>query len=152
LIWVKNSLVLGRQDYQWQHEPCLYGAKKPDPVELTETVQREHETALYGWTEGAAHVWNSDRKQTTVLYFDRPTKSGDHPTMKPVALFAYLIQNSSRREAKVYDPFMGSGTTLMACEQLGRTAYGMELDPRFVDVIVKRWETLTGQKATRERP
>ena len=150
LIWKKSSLVLGRQDYQWQHEPCLYGAKKPDPAELTETVQREHETALYGWTEGAAHVWNSDRKQTTVLYFDRPTKSGDHPTMKPVALFAYLIQNSSRREAKVYDPFMGSGTTLMACEQLGRTAYGMELDPRFVDVIVKRWETLTGQKAERE--
>jgi site-specific DNA-methyltransferase (adenine-specific) len=71
--------------------------------------------------------------------------------MKPVALFAYLIQNSSRREAKVYDPFMGSGTTLMACEQLGRTAYGMELDPRFVDVIVKRWETLTGQKAKREQ-
>ncbi len=151
LVWVKNSLVLGRQDYQWQHEPCLYGAKQPDPVELTETVQREHETALYGWTEGAAHVWNSDRKQTTVLYFDRPTKSDDHPTMKPVALFAYLIQNSSRREAKVYDPFMGSGTTLMACEQLGRTAYGMELDPRFVDVIVKRWETLTGQKAKREQ-
>ena len=151
LVWVKNSLVLGRQDYQWQHEPCLYGAKKPDPAELTETVQREHETALYGWTEGAAHTWNNDRKQTTVLYFDRPAKSEEHPTMKPIALFAYLIQNSTDREAKVYDPFMGSGTTLMAAEQLGRTAYGMELDPRFVDVIVRRWETLTGRKAERQK-
>lgn len=149
LVWVKNALVMGRQDYQWQHEPCLYGAKTPEPAELTETVQRQHETALYGWTEGAAHLWNSDRKQTTVLYFDRPAKSEDHPTMKPVALFAYLMQNSSARDAAVYDPFMGSGTTLMAAEQLGRTAYGMELDPRFVDVIVRRWETLTGQKATR---
>ncbi len=151
LIWVKNALVLGRQDYQWQHEPCLYGAKEPDQGKLTETVQRQHETAIYGWTDGAAHIWNNDRKQTTVLYFDRPTKSDEHPTMKPVALFAYLVQNSSRREAKVYDPFMGSGTTIMACDQLGRTAYGMELDPRFVDVIVKRWETLTGQKATLEK-
>ena len=151
LIWVKNALVLGRQDYQWQHEPCLYGAKEPDQGKLTETVQRQHETAIYGWTDGAAHIWNNDRKQTTVLYFDRPTKSDEHPTMKPVALFAYLVQNSSRREAKVYDPFMGSGTTIMACEQLGRTAYGMELDPRFVDVIVKRWQTLTGQKATLEK-
>lgn len=151
LVWVKNSLVLGRQDYQWQHEPCLYGAKKPEPVELTDTVQREHETALYGWTEGAAHTWNNDRKQTTVLYFDRPAKSEEHPTMKPIALFAYLMQNSTNREARVYDPFMGSGTTLMAAEQLGRTAYGMELDPRFVDVIVRRWETLTGQKAERQK-
>jgi site-specific DNA-methyltransferase (adenine-specific) len=148
LIWVKNSLVLGRQDYQWQHEPCLYGAKTPQPTELTETVQREHETAIYGWTKDAAHTWNNDRKQTTVLYFDRPSKSEEHPTMKPVALFAYLMQNSTNREARVYDPFMGSGTTLMAAEQLGRIAYGMELDPRFVDVIVKRWETLTGQTAT----
>lgn len=150
LIWVKNSLVLGRQDYQWQHEPCLYGAKGPEAPELTETVQRQHETAIYGWTEGAAHTWNNDRKQTTVLYFDRPSKSSDHPTMKPVALFAYLMQNSTPRDAAVYDPFMGSGTTLMAAEQLGRVAYGMELDPRFVDVIVRRWETMTGQKATRQ--
>lgn len=127
LIWTKDVLVMGRQDYQWQHEPCLYG-----------------------WKEGAAHGWYSDRKQTTLLRFDRPTRSEDHPTMKPVALFAYLMGNSTAPQGLAYDPFLGSGTTLIAAEQLGRTCYGMEISPAYCDVIVKRWETLTGQKATRE--
>lgn len=124
LIWVKNSMVLGRQDYQWRHEPCLYG-----------------------WKDGAAHLWASDRKQTTVLEFDRPTKNKEHPTMKPVALFDYQIKNNTKVGDVVLDLFGGSGTTVVACEQNGRTAYVLELDPRYCDVIVKRWENLTGEKA-----
>ena len=126
LIWKKNSLVLGRQDYQWIHEPCLYG-----------------------WKDGAGHKWNADRKQSTVLEFDRPTKSDLHPTMKPVNLIAYQIRNSSEQNDKVLDLFGGSGSTLMACEQLNRTCYMMEYDPRFVDVIVQRWENFTHKKAVK---
>ena len=125
LIWNKNSLVLGRQDYQWKHEPCLYG-----------------------WKEGS-HNWYGDRKQTTVIDMDKPNASRLHPTMKPVQLFAYEIQNSTKAGDKVLDLFGGSGTTLIACEQLNRTAYLMELDPRYVDVIIDRWEKMTGQKAVK---
>lgn len=124
LIWNKNSLVLGRQDYQWKHEPCLYG-----------------------WKDGASHHWYSDRSQTTVLNFDKPLRNGEHPTMKPVALFAYLIKNSTKTGDVVIDSFGGSGTTLIACEQLGRKARIMELDPHYCDVIIARWEKLTGKKA-----
>ena len=124
LIWVKDTLVLGRQDYQWQHEPCLYT-----------------------WKEGAGHPWYSDRKQTTLLHFDRPKKSELHPTMKPIPLFDYLIKNSSKGGDIVLDDFGGSGTTIMACEQNGRCGYSCELDPRYVDVIINRWEEFTGQKA-----
>ena len=124
LIWVKNAMVMGRQDYQWKHEPCLYG-----------------------WKAGAGHLWASDRKQTTVLEFDRPTKNKEHPTIKPVALFDYQIKNNTKGGDIVLDLFAGSGTTVIACEQNGRTAYVMEYDPRYCDVIVKRWENLTGEKA-----
>lgn len=121
LIWEKNSLVMGRQDYHYIHEPCLYG-----------------------WKEGSAHLWASDRKQTTILKFDRPTRSGEHPTMKPVLLFDYQIQNNTKKLDIVLDPFLGSGTTIAACEQNGRTCYGMELDPRYCDVIARRYITLAG--------
>lgn len=124
LIWNKNSMVIGRQDYQWKHEPCLYG-----------------------WKDGARHLWSSDRKQTTVLNFDRPTKSRLHPTMKPIALFDYQIKNNTKGGDIVLDLFAGSGTTIMACEQNGRKAYCMEYDPRYVDIIIKRWEEFTGKKA-----
>lgn len=124
LIWAKNSMVLGLQDYQWRHKPCLYG-----------------------WKNGASHHWFSDRKQTTVMEFDRPVKSVEHPTMKPIPLFAYLIQNSSQEGWNVYDSFGGSGTTIMACEQLNRKGFSMELDPHYCDVIINRWETYTGKKA-----
>ena len=124
LIWNKDSLVMGRQDYQWKHEPCLYG-----------------------WKDGAAHTWNSDRKQTTVLDFARPKRNDIHPTMKPIALFDYLIRNSSKGEDLVLDTFGGSGTAIMACEQDGRRCCTMELDPRYVDAIIERWETFTGGKA-----
>ena len=124
LIWVKNTMVMGRQDYQWKHEPCLYG-----------------------WKDGAGHLWASDRKQTTILNFDKPTKNKEHPTMKPVKLFDYQIQNNTKGGDIVLDLFGGSGTTIVACEQNGRCARVMELDPRYVDVIIDRWEKLTGEKA-----
>lgn len=126
LIWKKNSFVLGRQDYQWSHEPCLYG-----------------------WKGGGSHTWLNNRKQTTVLEFDRPTKSRSHPTMKPVRLFDYLIRNSAPVGSNVLDIFAGSGTTLIACEQNNRTSYNIELDEKYCDVIVKRYERLTGTKAER---
>lgn len=118
LVWLKNSLVMGRQDYHWKHEPILYG-----------------------WKEGAAHPWFSDRKQTTVLEFDRPFRNSDHPTMKPLEILMYLIKNSSKQKDIVGDLFLGSGSTLIACEQTWRNCYGMELDPKYVDVIIKRWLT-----------
>lgn len=124
LIWEKNNIVLGRQDYQWKHEPCLYG-----------------------WVEGGSHSWYSDRKQTTVMHFDKPQRADLHPTMKPVALFDYQIKNSTKSGDVVLDLFGGSGTTIMACEQDGRNACVMEFDPKYVDVIIKRWEDFTGKKA-----
>lgn len=127
LIWSKNTFVLGRQDYQWQHEPCLYG-----------------------WKDGAAHNWYSDRSQTTILEFDRPNRNAEHPTMKPVGLFQYLIGNSTKPGDIVLDSFGGSGTTLIACEQTGRSARILELDPCYCDVIIERWQNLTGQRAVRE--
>ena len=124
LIWNKNSLVMGRFDYHFKHEPCFYG-----------------------WKDGDAHKWYSDRKQTTVMDFDRPNANTMHPTMKPVALFSYLIENSSKKGDSVLDLFGGSGTTLIACEQLNRRCFMMELDPKYCDVIIDRWETYTGRKA-----
>nr|DAG19028.1 MAG TPA: adenine specific DNA methyltransferase [Caudoviricetes sp.] len=120
-IWKKNSLVLGRSPYQWQHEPCLFG-----------------------WKKGGKHNWYSDRKQTTIWEYDRPKYSKDHPTMKPVALMSYPIQNSCMSNCIVLDPFLGSGSTLIACEQTNRICYGIELDEKFVDVIVKRFIEQTG--------
>ena len=115
-IWKKNTLVLGRSPYQWRHEPCLFG-----------------------WKLAGRHQWYSDRKQTTVWEYDRPKASKDHPTMKPVALMAYPIQNSCMSNCIVLDPFLGSGSTLIACEETNRICYGIELDEKFADVIVKRY-------------
>jgi site-specific DNA-methyltransferase (adenine-specific) len=126
LIWVKSSMVMGRQDYHWQHEPCLYG-----------------------WKKGASHFWNADRKQTTVLNFDKPHKNKEHPTMKPVDLFQYQITNSSKPGDIILDTFGGSGTTLIAAERIQRQARLVELDPKYCDVIVKRWEDFTGKTAER---
>lgn len=159
LVWVKQSLIMGRGDYQWRHEPIMYG-----------------------WVPGAAHLWYGERDKDTVLdedklnigkakkeelvqiikdlqqrlyentsiiYHDKPSLSEDHPTMKPVKLIGKLVNNSSRKGDKVLDSFGGSGSTLMAAEQLGRTCYTIELDPKYCDVIVKRWEEYTGGKAAR---
>ena len=127
LIWKKSSLVMGRQDYHWKHEPCLYG-----------------------WKEGAGHLWATDRKQTTILEFDRPSRNGEHPTMKPVALFEYQMLNNTKGGDLVLDSFGGSGTTLIAAEKNGRHSCLMELDPKYVDVIIKRWQEFTGKTATLE--
>ena len=154
IIWNKSSLVLGRQDYQWKHEPCLYG-----------------------WKEGSAHYFVDDRTKTTVLdppeidinkmkaedmrellkkiydipttiiNEDKPAASREHPTMKPLKLLAHQIKNSSKVGQRVLDLFAGAGSTLMTCEQLGRISYNMELDPAYCDVIINRWEEYTGRKA-----
>lgn len=161
LIWVKNALVLGRQDYQWRHEPCLYG-----------------------WKDGAAHYFVDDRSQSTVIedagvdyrklkkdellklvlqltdvsvpntviYEDKPTKNDIHPTMKPVKLMARLIKNSTKQEQLVLDLFGGSGSTLIAYEQINRKCFTMEYDPKYCDAILDRWEKLTGEDAERITP
>ena len=116
LVWKKNALVLGRQDYQWIHEPCLYG-----------------------WKEGAGHGWYGDRSQTTVMEFNKPKKNDVHPTMKPVEMLVYLLRNSTMRGNIVLDTFGGSGSTLIACEESGRICRTMELDPKYCDVIRRRW-------------
>ena len=123
-IWKKQSLVLGRSPYQWQHEPCLYG-----------------------WKKGGKHQWYTGRKETTIWEFDKPKKNGDHPTMKPIPLLAYPIMNSSMTNCLVLDPFGGSGSTLIACEQTDRICYTIELDEKFCDVIVKRYIEQVGSDA-----
>ena len=129
LVWKKNSLVLGRQDYKWIHEPCLYG-----------------------WREGAAHDWYSDCSQTTVMEFNKTKKNDLHPTMKPVEMLCYLIGNSSKRGDIVLDTFCGSGSTLIACERTGRVCRAVELDPKYCDVIRKRWaEFVHGEGCEWER-
>ena len=126
MVWAKDSMVLGHSEYHYQHEPILFG-----------------------WIPGDRHK-NSDRTRTTLWQYDRPKANREHPTMKPVALWAQAVTDGSRKGEIVYDPFLGSGTTLIAAEQLGRKCYGMEISPQYCDVIVKRWEALTGKKATRE--
>lgn len=124
LIWNKNAIALGHQDYQWKHEPILYG-----------------------WKSGGAHFFINDRTQSTVLDENKPTRNAEHPTMKPIELLAKLIKNSTRHGETVLDPFGGSGSTLIACEQLGRKCRMIEIDPRYCDVIIDRWEIFTGKKA-----
>jgi len=154
LIWVKNALVLGRQDYQWKHEPCLYGWKEgthyftDDRTETTviddkidlKKLKKEELLALLEKMLG-------DKVPTTVLYEDKPLINDIHPTMKPIRLMARLVKNSSRPGQNVLDLFGGSGSTMMACEQLERSCFTMELDPRYVDAIINRWEKFTGEKA-----
>jgi site-specific DNA-methyltransferase (adenine-specific) len=127
LIWKKSSLVMGRQDYHSKHEPCLYG-----------------------WKDGAGHLWAADRKQTTILEFDKPSRNGEHPTMKTVALFEYQLLNNTKGGDIVLDSFGGSGTTMIAAEKNGRYSRLMELDPKYCDVIVSRWQDFTGQSAKLE--
>jgi len=115
LIWLKNTMVMGRQDYQWKHEPCLYG-----------------------WLAGDSHKWYSDRKQTTILEFDKPFRNAEHPTMKPVELFSYQIKNSSKSGDIILDAFGGSGTTMVASHQMNRKGYLVEFDPKYCQVIVDR--------------
>lgn len=147
LIWEKNALVLGRQDFQWMHEPCLYGENPPPEGQTDQYLDEENNVALYGWKDGSKHYWFKNRKQTTILRFDRPMVSKEHPTMKPIKLFDYQMQCNTKRGENVLDLFAGSGTTIMAAEQNGRNAFCMEFDPHYCDVIIKRWENFTGQEA-----
>jgi len=127
LIWVKNTMVMGRNDYHFKHEPILYG-----------------------WKPGAAHSWYSDRKQVTTWDFARPSRNAEHPTMKPIDLICYPINNSSKKGDLVVDLFLGSGSTLIASDKMHRKCYGMELDPKYCDVIIRRYQELTGQDAVLE--
>jgi DNA modification methylase len=137
-VWVKQSMVMGRQDYHWQHEPVLFAHLPFEP---------EHDPILYGWKLGAAHRWYADRRQTTVWEFDRPSRSVEHPTMKPVDMLEYAMTNSSQPGDLVLDMFAGSGSTLIAAEKIGRAARLVELDPKYCDVIVRRWQQFTGKAA-----
>ena len=157
LIWVKSNFALGRQDYQWQHEPCLYGWKDgaghyftdsrtestviEDRININKLSKDEMKALLKELL--------ADKQSTTVIHEDKPSKSVEHPTMKPLKLLARQIRNSTRRGEKVLDTFGGSGSTLLTCEQLGRICYTVELDPKYCDVIIQRWEQATGNKAVR---
>lgn len=159
LIWNKNALIIGRQDYQWKHEPCLYFWKEGKTHHFT--PERNHSTVIPDASElDFEKMSKAEMKKlletiyqaklpTTIIDEKKPTKDSEHPTMKPVKLFGYQMQNSSRRGDIVLDTFGGSGTTMIAAEQLGRKARLMELDPHYCDVIIARWEKMTGQVANK---
>ncbi len=146
LIWVKNAMVMGRQDYQWKHEPCLYGWKPgaahyfiddrtittviDDKIELKKLTKAEMLKLL--------ETIYSDKTPSTVIYCDKPYRSSEHPTMKPILLLAPLIENSSKPGWIVADPFLGSGSTMVAAHQMNRVCYGMELDPKYCQVVIDR--------------
>jgi DNA modification methylase len=168
LIWCKDSLVLGRSDYQWQHEPILYGWKPTGShrwygdrksttisefmlgAPLTQVEPNVYRLRLGDqWFQIRGEKLTVDELETTVARVPKPKKSEDHPTMKPVALIEKLLRNSTKKKDLVFDPFAGSGSTLIAAEKLGRVAYLCELEPKFADLIALRWEQATGKKATR---
>ena len=160
LVWEKNSFVLGRSDYQWRHEPCLYGWKEGaghyfinDRTQDTVLLEEERDLESMKKSDLITYIGQLEeffRDKTTVLYENKPKRNDVHPTMKPVSLIGRLMKNSSKPQWNVLDLFGGSGSTLMAAEQLSRNAYLMELSEKFCDVIVKRWEDYTGQKAVKE--
>ena len=157
LIWAKSNFALGHNDYQWKHEPILYGWKdgaghyfSDSRVETTVIDDRPN---INGMSKSELKNYIKELLQrepaSTVIYEDKPARNAEHPTMKPVKLVAYLMRNSSRTGENILDPFGGSGSTLIACEQISRRCYTAELDPRYCDVIIERWEKLTGQKAVK---
>lgn len=160
IIWNKNMFILGNQDYQWKHEPCLYGWKDgaahyfiDDRTQAT-VIEDKHQDFRKLKKEELVKMLEeiyADKISTTIIEENKPTINDLHPTMKPIKLLSRLIKNSSRIDECVVDLFGGSGSTLIACEQLSRPCYMMELDPKYCDVIVKRWETLTGKKAELEK-
>lgn len=144
LAWVKDRLVLGRSDFHYRHETVIVGELEPEPL-----VGKELDDLAYGWKPGAKHFFHGGRQLDSVWEIKRPARSVDHPTMKPVELVARALEYSSLPGDRVMDPFSGSGTTLIACEQLGRQAIALELDPRYGQVIIERWQAFTGRKAER---
>lgn len=156
LIWNKNQMVLGRQDYQWKHEPCLYGWKDGaahyfvDDRNLLTVLEEESELKKMSKAELINYILEiQEQTATTVINEVKPSRNGLHPTMKPLRLIERLVRNSSKKGENVLDLFNGSGSTLMVCEQLGRRYFGMELDPRYVDATIERWEEFTGKKAVK---
>lgn len=158
LVWNKNTIVMGRQDYQWKHEPCLYGWKDgaahyfiDDRTQATVYEDKGINLKKLKKDEAIKLLQDifSDKQSTSVINEDKPARNAEHPTMKPVKLLARLIRNSTRPGESVLDPFGGSGSVLIACEQLGRVCTTIEFDPRYCDVIIDRWEKLTGQKAVK---
>ncbi|GMA49339.1 methyltransferase [Alicyclobacillus contaminans] len=173
LIWVKNALVMGRQDYHWRHEPILYGwkpgakhswyggRKQSTVIESSVgvTISNDEKGTLLTFASGVHSVvlrvpsyevvFQGTDEQTSIWRFEKPAKNSDHPTMKPIPLVARALQNSSKKGEIVLDMFLGSGTTLMAAEQTGRVCYGLELDERYCDVVIRRWEEFTGQRAVK---
>lgn len=155
IIWVKNSIVLGRQDYQWKHEPCLYGWKDGASHYFVDnrslaTVIEEDEDNLKEMTKGELIAYIKTMQEgslTSVFYEDKPVRNDIHPTMKPLKLIARCVLNSSKKGERVLDSFNGGGSTLMVCEKIERIYYGMELDPLYVERTIKRWEDETGLKA-----
>lgn len=159
LVWVKNTFSLGRQDYQWRHEGCLYGWKPGAAHYFTDS---RSESTVYEDLGKDPHkmskaeliemveAMSGDSVATDVLHYDKPSRNEEHPTMKPVKLFAYQMRNSSRKGETVLDPFGGSGTSVIAAEQMGRRCLCMELDPHYCDVIITRWENMTGREAVLE--
>lgn len=158
LIWVKNTITLTRSDYQWQHEPCIYGWKDGAPHYFTD--DRTLRTVVDEWPDFdqmdkaalrdfCKRVFDKDALATDIVREDKPTRNAEHPTMKPIPLVGRFVRNSSRRGGQVIDLFGGSGSTLMACEQLNRQCRTMEYDPVYCDVIIARWEKYTGRKATK---
>lgn len=157
LIWVKSQFILGRQDYQWKHEPCLYGWKdgaghyfvddrtQDSVFEDLTNINKMNKDELKNYIKELRE--QLEKEATTIIHEDKPTVNTDHPTMKPIKLIARLIKNSSVQGETVLDVFGGSGTTLITCEQLNRKCRMMEYDPKYCDVIIKRWEQLTGRKA-----
>lgn len=143
LVWVKSSQTLGRQDFQRMYEGVITG----DTFVDAEMEANGYEAMLYGWKDGSGHKWFKKRKEKDVLFFDKPAHSDLHPTMKPIKLFDYEMKCNTKEGDYVLDLFGGSGTTIMAAEQNGRNAFVMEYDPKFVDVIIDRWEAMSGQKA-----
>jgi DNA modification methylase len=155
LVWVKNQFTLGRQDYQWRHEACIYGWKPGthyfvDSRRESTIIEDRPDIEKMKAADARAllkTIFDEQGIATTAIRYDKPIKDGDHPTMKPVPLIGYQIRNSSRPGEIVLDTFGGSGTTLVACEQLGRKCRIMEIDPHYCDVIIARWEALTGKAA-----
>lgn len=158
LIWVKNSFTLGRQDYQWQHESCIYGWKPgaghyfSDSRRESSVIDSQKDIESMSKNEMRLllkEIFEDNGIPTTALRYDKPRKDDEHPTMKPVPMIGEHIKNSSRIGEIVLDPFGGSGTTLIACEQLGRRCRMLELDPVYCDVIIDRWQKLTGKRAVK---
>lgn len=156
IVWRKNAFTFGRQDYQWGHEPCIYGWKDGGSHYFTEsrrecTIFDDFPMGYGAMSKEELVSWIKEyfenRDSGSMLYANKPTRDDLHPTMKPLKLIGTLVKNSSEEGQLVLDLFGGSGSTLMACEQLGRDCYMMEYDPKFVDVIIDRWEKLTGEKA-----